>query len=81
MALLQEYFPEMEIVSISGNYCTDKKPAAINWIEGRGKSVVCEAIIPADVVSKVSDAMIFVLLFGVYIHPGRAEKYVEPLEC
>ena len=23
----------------------DKKPAAVNWIEGRGKSVVCEAII------------------------------------
>jgi hydroxymethylglutaryl-CoA reductase (NADPH) len=30
--------------------CTDKKPAAINWIEGRGKSVVVEAIIPKDVV-------------------------------
>ncbi|KAE8670074.1 3-hydroxy-3-methylglutaryl-coenzyme A reductase 2 [Hibiscus syriacus] len=32
---------------------TDKKPAAVNWIEGRGKSVVCEAIIPGDVVRKV----------------------------
>ena len=53
LAYLQEYFPEMEIISISGNYCTDKKAAAVNWIEGRGKSVVCEAIIPAQVVSKV----------------------------
>ncbi|CEP63532.1 hydroxymethylglutaryl-CoA reductase (NADPH) HMG1 LALA0_S08e04632g [Lachancea lanzarotensis] len=44
---------DMEIVSVSGNYCTDKKPAAINWIEGRGKSVVAEAIIPGDVVRKV----------------------------
>lgn len=36
-----------------GNYCSDKKPAAVNWIEGRGKSVVCEAVIKEDVVSKV----------------------------
>lgn len=44
---------DMDVISVSGNYCTDKKPAAINWIEGRGKSVVAEAIIPADVVKKV----------------------------
>lgn len=44
---------DMEIVSVSGNYCTDKKPAAINWIEGRGKSVVAEAIIPGDIVKSV----------------------------
>ncbi|XP_011876885.1 PREDICTED: 3-hydroxy-3-methylglutaryl-coenzyme A reductase [Vollenhovia emeryi] len=50
---LQTHFPDMEIISLSGNLCTDKKPAAINWIEGRGKSVVCEAIVPADVVSRV----------------------------
>ena len=46
-------FEDMNIVSVSGNYCTDKKPAAINWIDGRGKSVVAEAIIPGDVVRKV----------------------------
>ena len=46
-------FEDMEIISVSGNYCTDKKPAAINWIDGRGKSVVAEAIIPADVVRNV----------------------------
>lgn len=46
-------FPEMELVSISGNYCTDKKPAAINWIEGRGKSVICEVQIPESVVKSV----------------------------
>ena len=43
---------EIEIVSLSGNMCTDKKPSAINWIMGRGKSVNCEAIIPADIVEK-----------------------------
>src|SRR5258708_31472022 len=35
----------MRVPALSGNYCTDKKPAAINWIEGRGKSVVAEAIV------------------------------------
>ncbi|CAM9751742.1 unnamed protein product [Ectocarpus sp. 6 AP-2014] len=44
--LLQKEFPEMELVAISGNMCTDKKSAAINWVEGRGKSIVCEARIP-----------------------------------
>jgi hydroxymethylglutaryl-CoA reductase (NADPH) len=53
LSVLSEYFPDMQIISLSGNYCTDKKPAAINWIEGRGKSVVSEAIIPGDVVQKV----------------------------
>lgn len=46
-------FDDMDIISVSGNYCTDKKAAAINWIDGRGKSVVAEAIIPGDVVRNV----------------------------
>ncbi|KAL3290142.1 hypothetical protein HHI36_023506 [Cryptolaemus montrouzieri] len=50
---VQQIFPEMEILSLSGNFCTDKKPAAVNWIEGRGKSVVCEAVVPANVVSTI----------------------------
>uniref|UniRef100_A0A8D3CMU7 3-hydroxy-3-methylglutaryl coenzyme A reductase n=1 Tax=Scophthalmus maximus TaxID=52904 RepID=A0A8D3CMU7_SCOMX len=37
----------------AGNYCTDKKSAAINWILGRGKSAVCEATVPAKVVREV----------------------------
>uniref|UniRef100_A0A8D1G338 3-hydroxy-3-methylglutaryl-coenzyme A reductase n=1 Tax=Sus scrofa TaxID=9823 RepID=A0A8D1G338_PIG len=53
LSKLHEYFPEMQILAVSGNYCTDKKPAAVNWIEGRGKSVVCEAVIPAKVVREV----------------------------
>ncbi|TDZ16481.1 3-hydroxy-3-methylglutaryl-coenzyme A reductase [Colletotrichum orbiculare MAFF 240422] len=51
--MASEGFEDMNIVSVSGNYCTDKKAAAINWIDGRGKSVVAEAIIPADVVKSV----------------------------
>lgn len=50
---LNKQFPDMDVIGISGNYCSDKKPAAVNWIEGRGKSVVCEAIITEEVVKKV----------------------------
>lgn len=51
--VMSKYFPEMVVLALSGNYCTDKKPAAINWIEGRGKSVVAEAVIPGKVVKAV----------------------------
>lgn len=52
--MVEEFgWDDMEIVSVSGNYCTDKKSAAINWIEGRGKSIVAEATVPGDVVRKV----------------------------
>ncbi|KDP24920.1 hypothetical protein JCGZ_24298 [Jatropha curcas] len=50
---LRDDFPDMDVIGISGNFCSDKKPAAVNWIEGRGKSVVCEAIIKEEVVRKV----------------------------
>ena len=38
-------------ISLSGNMCTDKKPAAINTIQGRGKTVVAEVTIPKDMVT------------------------------
>lgn len=53
LEFLQSDFPDMDVIGISGNYCSDKKPAAVNWIEGRGKSVVCEAVIKEDIVKKV----------------------------
>lgn len=46
-------FNDMSTVSVSANYCTDKKPAAINWIDGRGKAVVAEAIIPGEIIKSV----------------------------
>lgn len=46
-------FSDMAVISVSGNFCTDKKSAAINWIDGRGKSIVAEAIIPGEVVRSV----------------------------
>ncbi|XP_055080435.1 3-hydroxy-3-methylglutaryl-coenzyme A reductase-like [Periophthalmus magnuspinnatus] len=53
LSQLQQHFPDLQVVALSGNFCTDKKPAAVNWIEGRGKSAVCEATIPARVVREV----------------------------
>lgn len=41
---------DVELISLSGNMCTDKKPSAINNILGRGKTVVSEAIIPGELV-------------------------------
>ncbi|KAL0958141.1 hypothetical protein HGRIS_000308 [Hohenbuehelia grisea] len=53
LEVMQRAFPDMVVLALSGNYCTDKKPAAINWIEGRGKSVVAEAVVPGKVVKSV----------------------------
>ena len=43
---LLEQYPDLSYVSISANYCTDKKVSAVNGILGRGKYVVCETTIP-----------------------------------
>ena len=43
--ILQEY-PYLRYVTISGNYCSDKKNAAVNGILGRGKYAVAEVVIP-----------------------------------
>ena len=58
MGWLVEKFPGSELLALSGNLCCDKKPSAVNWIEGRGKSVAAEALIPAKAVSSIlkSDA-------------------------
>jgi hydroxymethylglutaryl-CoA reductase (NADPH) len=50
---LEQLFPELEMLAVSGNVCTDKKPSAMNWIEGRGKSVVCEATLSGQVIVDV----------------------------
>lgn len=39
-------------IALSGNYCVDKKPAAINFQEGRGKRIHAEAVLSAEVLAK-----------------------------
>lgn len=46
-------FEDMHVLSLSGNYCTDKKSAAVNWIDGRGKSVCAQAVIGAKTLQRV----------------------------
>lgn len=45
MKHILETEPTLRYVSISGNFCSDKKTSAVNGILGRGKNVVAEVII------------------------------------
>ena len=46
MEWLLNQYPELQYVSISGNFCTDKKVSAVNGLFGRGKNVVADLTIP-----------------------------------
>lgn len=50
---LLEQFPNMTYVSVSGNYCTDKKASAVNAILGRGKEVVAEVTLSRSLLKDV----------------------------
>lgn len=51
LSLVQDEFGAIP-VSLSGNMCTDKKPAAINNILGRGKTTIADVTIPAELVEE-----------------------------
>ncbi|CAF2157452.1 BnaA07g02540D [Brassica napus] len=53
LEFMKTMFPDMVVIGISGNCCSDKKASAINWIQGRGKHVVCEALIKGGIVRNV----------------------------
>lgn len=42
----------IELLSVSGNMCTDKKPSSLNMTTGRGRRVKAECIIPKEIISK-----------------------------
>ncbi len=44
-----------ELVALSGNLCTDKKPAAINAVEGRGRSVTADVLLDRETVEERFD--------------------------
>jgi hydroxymethylglutaryl-CoA reductase (NADPH) len=46
-------YMNIKIISLSGNYCIDKKPSSINWILGRCKSVTCESIIEGSLLKDI----------------------------
>ncbi|MHC1566184.1 MAG: hydroxymethylglutaryl-CoA reductase (NADPH) [Candidatus Syntropharchaeia archaeon] len=53
LKFLEEKFPFLTHIALSGNMCVDKKPSAINFIEGRGKSVISEVILKKEVIKDV----------------------------
>ncbi|MEN4005808.1 MAG: hydroxymethylglutaryl-CoA reductase (NADPH) [Methanobacteriaceae archaeon] len=44
------YKTGVHLVALSGNACVDKKPSSLNLIEGRGKSLTAEVVVPRDIV-------------------------------
>ncbi|RQG91124.1 hydroxymethylglutaryl-CoA reductase (NADPH) [Natrarchaeobius halalkaliphilus] len=40
------------LVALSGNLCSDKKPAAVNAVEGRGRSVTADVVIPGPLLEE-----------------------------
>jgi len=54
----QNYEGDARCISLSGNMCTDKKPAFINRLLGRGKYVIAEALIPSRVAENILKARI-----------------------
>lgn len=44
---------KVKCLSVSGNFCIDKKPAWLNFISGRGKRVWAEVILKKEVVKEV----------------------------
>ena len=51
--ILENYNGELKLIALSGNMCTDKKPAGINLLLGRGKSVVADALINRKIIKEV----------------------------
>ncbi|MBI4010192.1 MAG: hydroxymethylglutaryl-CoA reductase [Candidatus Aenigmarchaeota archaeon] len=49
---IKEFGIDAVLISESGNMCTDKKPAYINILEGRGVSLIADALIPREVVER-----------------------------
>jgi len=41
---------DASLVALSGNLCSDKKPAAVNAVEGRGRSVTADVEVPREIV-------------------------------
>lgn len=47
---LLTYKTGAHMVASSGNACVDKKPSLLNLIEGRGKSITAEIVVPKNIV-------------------------------
>ena len=50
---IQQHFPKAKLVALSGNMCVDKKANAVNFLLGRGKTVVAEAVVKREVLERL----------------------------
>ncbi|PPS02078.1 hypothetical protein GOBAR_AA18586 [Gossypium barbadense] len=63
LAYLQNKYSDMDIISISRNFCFDKKLADINWIEGRGKLL--------NMLKNLADSVVASALGGFNAHASN----------
>jgi len=68
-----------KLIALSGNMCVDKKPAALNLILGRGKTVVAEVKIPREIVRKklktTPEDFVEVVYRKIYVGSALAGSY------
>ncbi|TKR80211.1 hypothetical protein L596_014321 [Steinernema carpocapsae] len=50
---LKGKFPDMDTLTVSSNYCADKKATQVNWMKGRGKTVQASCTIPKETIESV----------------------------
>lgn len=53
LAYCLDTYKNTKHISVSGNFCVDKKVSAVNGILGRGKNVISDAIVPRKVCIEV----------------------------
>ena len=52
-AWIQSEHPDCQFLSVSANLCCDKKVSVVNALQGRGKHVIAETIIPKAICEKI----------------------------
>lgn len=76
---IEQQFPWAKTIALSGNMCVDKKPSALNYILGRGKTVQAEAVLKRDYIRDVlkttPEDMVEVVYRKLYIGTGQAAAY------
>ncbi|MEX2751149.1 MAG: hydroxymethylglutaryl-CoA reductase (NADPH) [Candidatus Freyarchaeota archaeon] len=76
---IKENLPWAETIALSGNMCVDKKPTALNFILGRGKTVQSEAILKKEYIKETlkttAQKMVEVVYRKIYVGSGQAASY------
>ncbi|MHA1379352.1 MAG: hydroxymethylglutaryl-CoA reductase (NADPH) [Candidatus Helarchaeota archaeon] len=77
--IVQNAPEKCQLVATSGNMCVDKKPSALNYILGRGKTVQAEVVLPNDFIKNTlkttPEGMAEVVFRKIYIGTGQAAAY------